>query len=139
MSNICKVSVPIPILLPTETDSGIEDTYISVVNPTVDDGSIVEIPDALKEVTPTVWLPFNWDNVDANPEIDITSPSEKVWNGKTVKFKLFAFFQLISVLLIVVVVVLISTISLPFNEVTLDISPVPSVLVLSKDKLVLTL
>ena len=59
-----------------------------MVNPTVDDGSIVEIPDALKEVTPTVWLPFNWDNVDANPEIDITSPSEKVWNGKTVKFNL---------------------------------------------------
>ena len=29
--NTCKVSEPIPTLLPTETESGIWDTYISVV------------------------------------------------------------------------------------------------------------
>ena len=43
MFNIFNVSVPMPILLPTEIEDGISDTNISVVNPAAGDAVIVDI------------------------------------------------------------------------------------------------
>ena len=41
-SSTDNVSVPIPMLLPTDTDSGSWVTYISVANPTVDAGTLTK-------------------------------------------------------------------------------------------------
>ena len=49
---ILKVSAPIWMLLPTETDSGILATYISVVNPALGESTIVDIVFVTNEVIP---------------------------------------------------------------------------------------
>ena len=69
MFNIPKVSVPIPILLPTETESGILDTNISVVNPADGDPLIVDIVVVVEVVTPILKELFKDDISVERPDI----------------------------------------------------------------------
>ena len=78
MFNIFKVSVPIPTLLPMDTDDGILATYISVVNPAVGAADIVEIVVVTNVVMPTWKLPFNEDMSVLKPEMLTKSPGSKV-------------------------------------------------------------
>ena len=79
MFNIFKVSVPMPTLLPMDTDDGTLATYISVVNPAVGAADIVEIVVVTNVVTPTWKLPFNEDISVLKPEMLTKSPGSKVW------------------------------------------------------------
>ena len=86
-SNNFKVSSPILILLPTETFSGILETHISVLTPTMDatDPSGY-VKDASEVVNPTTLVPFNSDNWVERPEITILSLFSQLWDGSILTF-----------------------------------------------------
>ena len=73
MFNIFKVSVPMVMLLPTETVDGMSDTNISVVNPADGDAVIVDIVVVVNVVTPTLNELFNNEISDDIPDILIVS------------------------------------------------------------------
>ena len=90
MFNILSVSVPIPILLPVETEDGISDTNISVVNPTLaGDAVIVDIVVVVNVVTPILNELFKIEISVDNPDIFTTSLFCKLWFFSVKTFILF--------------------------------------------------
>ena len=133
MFNTFKVSVPIPTLLPTETDDGIFATNISVVNPAVGAAVTVEIVVVENVVIPTVKVLFNDDMSVLNPEILTESPGFKLWLIGVFTFILFSDhvkteFSIFST------VVFKFDIALPPISDTVDTKPSPLVSVLSNSK-----
>jgi hypothetical protein len=89
MSWILKVSDPIVILLPIETELGILDTNISVVIPD-DAGNIVEIVVVVNLSTLILKELFKDDKSEDNPDIVTISFLFKLWLLGVYKFTLFS-------------------------------------------------
>ena len=131
MFNIFKVSVPMPTLLPMDTDDGTLATYISVVNPAVGAADIVEIVVEENVVTPILKELFNFDMSVDNPDILIKSLFLKSWLD-SVKIDISFSDHVITDPVFTPTWVSIEDIDFPSTDDTMDIKPSPPVPSLSK-------
>ena len=126
MFNIFNVSVPMPMLLPTEIEDGISDTNISVVNPADGDAVIVDIVVVVSVVTPILNELFKTEISVDNPDILTISLSFKLWFISVVTFNLFCD-HVITELLFSSITVSIDCIGFPEIFDMKDIKPSPPV------------
>ena len=135
----CNFSVPIPILLPADTLSGIDETYMSVTTPAVAFAPIALYKTTISDDTPTLWESVNPEILVDRPETTILSLSEYVWDVDINALTCVSVSLTKTTSSYVCTVVVTLDISLPVIFDTKALAPPPEVPVLSKDKLSLTL